>query len=33
MTFRFLSPALRELSETAEYYDAEASGLDAMILF
>ena len=27
MKFRFLSPSLRELSDAAEYYDAEASGL------
>jgi hypothetical protein len=27
MKFRFLSPALRELSDAAEYYDGEASGL------
>jgi plasmid stabilization system protein ParE len=29
MTFRFLSPALVELSEAAEYYDRKVPGLGA----
>jgi len=29
MTFRFLSPALVELSEAAEYYDGKVPGLGA----
>ena len=32
MTFRFLSPALEELAEAAEYYDHEVPGLGADFL-
>jgi len=32
MNFRFLSPALEELAEAAEYYDREVSGLGADFL-
>ena len=32
MSFRFLSPALEELAEAAEYYDREVPGLGADFL-